>query len=133
MKLVDGIGADQLVVAQRQQLRTPDKQRIEAGDARPANRAWIRIIEVIVVDEVIGRDLAQPAVPVDADRTLIVSNSLRKRRGGILACADVGRWNVLQQILTRRRPRALRNDSAGKDAGVGLSRCDSVAQTLREQ
>ena len=59
MKLVDGIRADQFVIAQREQLRAPDIQSIEAGYAGPGDRAWIRIVEVIVVDEVIARDLAQ--------------------------------------------------------------------------
>ena len=64
MKLVDRIGANQLVIAQGEQLRPANKQRVETGDARSGYGTGIRIVEVIVVNKVIAGNLSHPAVAI---------------------------------------------------------------------
>ena len=66
MKFVDGVRADDFGVAEREELRSADKQGIEAGNAGSGHGAWIGIVEPVVVDEVVGGELAEAAVAVDA-------------------------------------------------------------------
>jgi len=77
MELIHEIGADDLGVAQREELRASEIERIEAWDAGSRNRAGIRIVEGVVVDEVIRGELAHAVVDIHSDGTLVVVDGLR--------------------------------------------------------
>ena len=82
MELVDQCSEpNTLVLPNDQQLRAADRQRVEAGHVGAALRAGIRIVEPVVVDEVVAGQQAEPAVAVDAERSLVVAHGLRERAG----------------------------------------------------
>ena len=60
-------------------MSAPDEQSVEAGNAGPCNRAGVGIVQVVIVDEVVGGDLAQAVVAVDAHGTLVVADGLRSK------------------------------------------------------
>ncbi len=84
VKLVDGVCADDLGVAEGEELGAADEERVEAGDAGAGDGAGVGIVEGVVVDEVVGGELAEAAVAVDADGALIVADGLR----------EGGRWRI---------------------------------------
>ena len=92
--------------SKRPELRAADRERIEARHVRATLLAGVRIVERIVVDEVVARQQSeQPRVAVEPDRAFIVANRLRKRARRQRVRAGIGRRHVLQQLLCRRRPR----------------------------
>ena len=59
MQFIHRGGVDGLGIAQGQKLRPARGQRVEAGNTGPALRNGIRIIEIEIVDEVVGRSRPQ--------------------------------------------------------------------------
>ena len=76
VKLVDGVCADDLGVSKGKELRAADKEGVEARDAGAGDGAGVGVVEAVVVDEVVGGELAEAAVAVDADGTLVVADGL---------------------------------------------------------
>ncbi len=68
-------------VAQREKLRSADREGIESGNARAALAARIRIIQSVVVEEVVAGKLAPSRVGVHAAGELIVAHRLVKCGG----------------------------------------------------
>jgi hypothetical protein len=79
VELIHGIGAD-LGISQREELSSANGQSIETWDACSGHGTRIRIIEAVVVYEVLGRELAEAAVAIDAYRSLIIPDGLGERR-----------------------------------------------------
>ncbi len=112
------------------------------GHVRAALLSRIRVVERVVVHEVVaGQQAEQLRVAVEAHRSFVVAHRLRERARRQRVAAGVRRRHARQQLLRRRRPRALRDHGARKHALRGrraarrvvrLARSDVVAQPLRE-
>ena len=102
VKFVHRAVAHHGVITRRKELRAPQGQCVEARHVGAALLTRIRIIESIVVEEVVPRQQPEAAVAVHTVRKLVVAYGLREgaRRKQILAA--VGRRDVLQQTLSRR-------------------------------
>ena len=61
VELVDGVRSERLGAAERPELRAADRQRVEARDVRAALLARIRIVERVVVEEVVARSAGRTA------------------------------------------------------------------------
>ncbi|WP_353072172.1 hypothetical protein [Tunturiibacter gelidiferens] len=66
MEFVDFVCSDDLGVADGEELGTTDEESVESGDARTSDGARIRVVEAVVVDEIVAGQLAEPAVAVDS-------------------------------------------------------------------
>jgi hypothetical protein len=76
VQLVDGVGADDLGVAQREELRAANIESIEAGNACAGYGARIGVVKVVIVHKVVSGDLAHSFVGIDAHGTLVVADGL---------------------------------------------------------
>ena len=76
------VGAEDLGIADREHLRAADGQSVEAGNARSALPAWIRIVQPVVVDEIVAGNCAESSVRVDPRPAFVVPHGFRKCRGG---------------------------------------------------
>ena len=101
VQFVYRFGAEDLGIAQRIELSATEIQRVETGYARSGYRTRIGIVEGVVVDEIVGRDMPHPIVDVDARGTLVVADGLGVGSARKSVVAGVGRRNVLQQVLCR--------------------------------
>ena len=61
VEFIDRRGVEGLGIAQGEQLRAAGGEGIEAGNAGAALRHWVRIVEIEVVDEVVGGEQAPAA------------------------------------------------------------------------
>ena len=73
VKFVDRHGVETFCVAQRDQLRATGAQRVEAGNTGAALRNWIWIIEIEVVDEVVGGNQAPWRSCIQPQGSLVVA------------------------------------------------------------
>ncbi len=73
VEFVDRGGAEGLGVAEREELGAAGGERVEAGDAGAALRDGVGIVEIEVVDEVIGGEQAEAGVGIDADAPALSS------------------------------------------------------------
>ncbi len=101
VKLVDGVGSDDLGVADGEELSAADEERVEAGDTCSGDGAGKGIVEVVVVYEVVGGELADASVGIDARGAFVVADGLGEGRGGELILAYVRRRDVLKEVLCR--------------------------------
>ncbi len=142
MKFVHGGSAQYLGVRQRDHLRLADREGVEARNAGAALAARIRVVQTVIIDEIISGNLAEPRVCVDPAAAFVVSDGFRLRGGGKKVRADVRQRNVRQQACRRRRPRPGWDGRVGKNARrragttlhiVRFALGDPVSQFLREQ
>src|SRR5271168_3890662 len=97
-------------MSQGDELSAAEVQGAEAGNARAALAGGIGVVELEVVDEVIGgEESTAVAVAVKADAALVVTHGFGLCTGGECACADIRKRDVLKQMLRRGGPRALRD------------------------
>ena len=90
VKVVDGVQPERLRTAERPQLRAAERQRVEARHIRAALLAGIRVVETVVVDEVVRRQQTEAAgVAVHAKRPLVIAHRLRKRACGERVHVDI--------------------------------------------
>src|SRR5260370_913165 len=115
---------------------------MEARNIGAALSCGIRVIQPVIVGEIVCRKRAPTRVGVDAERALVVAKILVVRRGREVAFALIGLRNVWQNRLRRRGPGTLRDLCIWQDARlaggaaffvVRFARSYCVAQLLREQ
>ena len=142
VKFIDRRWAEDLCIADCDFLGLPDRQSVKARDARAALPAGIRIVQPVVVNEIVTGDLAQSRICIHAGASFVIPHGLgiggsRKQIG-----ADVRRRNILQQMLGGRGPCRLRNNCARKNAlrtGIAAGRVvrftlgNSITKLAREQ
>ena len=61
-------------IADGEHLRLADGQRVETGNARAALPARVRIVQPVVVNEIVARDLTKPGVRIDAAGSFVISH-----------------------------------------------------------
>ena len=93
-------GTERLGIAQSDQLRPAGGDGIEARNAGAALRHRIRIIEIEVVDKVVGGKQAPSAIRIDADRALVIAHNLVEG-GGSKAVGGIRSRDVLEHALCR--------------------------------
>ena len=109
--------AERLCIAERQQLGAPGGEGVEAGNAGAALGDGIGIVEIELIDEVVGGEVSPARVGIEARAGLVVPDGLVVGRSGKGAGGRVGRGDVLQHALRRDRPGRLRDDGVGENAG----------------
>ena len=82
VEFVDSHGPENLGIAEAEHLRPADGQGIEAGDARAALCAGIWIVKPVIIEEIVGRELAPGRVRIDAAGSFIVPDGFRKSGRG---------------------------------------------------
>ena len=108
--------AKRLGVTEIDQLRTPQCERVKARDAGAALARGVRIVQGIVVEEIVSRQQAQAfVIGVHFEAALVVAHGLAIGAGSKRGRPVIGKRNVLQQVLSRRGPDILRNDGARKN------------------
>ena len=100
----------------------PSVSASKPGTLAPPCWPGIRVVELVVVEEVVAGEQAQTAVGVDAPGEFVVADRLGKRAGRELGISRVRRWDVLQQVLRRRGKRAR------GIAAFGNTHCDALVQ-----
>ncbi len=114
MKFVHGRRTEDFRVAERDQLRSPDGQCVETGDAGAALLAGIRVVQPVIIEEIVAGELSPARVGVDPSRRFVISYGFRISRASKIDPRRYWAWDVLQQGQRGRRPRAHRNHGVGK-------------------
>ena len=104
VKFVDDAGGEGFCVAKTDELSLAIGESIEARDGGSALLGGIGIVDAVVVEEIVGGELAPAAVGVDAAGGFVVADGFRKRRSGELVGAPVGGRNVFEQVESRSGP-----------------------------
>src|ERR1700676_617704 len=146
MQFVHGGAAKRFRIAQTDELRTAQVQSIETGNVCPAlpRRKWI--IHAVIVEEVVGREIAPAGADgIQAQTGLIVANSFIFRARESRAGCGLQIWQryILQEKTGRSRPGALWDNRIGKHTRIRATRTaawkeirlalgDRISQSLRE-
>ena len=123
VELVHRVRSERLRAAERPELRAADRQRVEARHVRAALLPGIRIVERVVVEEVVAGQQPEPRVAVDAERAFVVAHGLRKRAGRELAIARIGLWACTAAAAA---PASTRR--AAESCAFGNTHCADVVQ-----
>ena len=111
--------AEGLGIAQRKQLRAAGGDRIEAGNAGSALRYRIRIIEVEVVDEVVGRDQSPARIRIQPHGPFVIAQAPGYRPRWQRSVGSIRCRNILKQFLRRNGPgRSAESMALGKTQSV---------------
>ena len=70
VKLVDRVWAQNLCVSDRKELSAAGREGIEARNVRATLRRWVRIVEVVIVQKVVGGNQSPAGVSVKAQSLL---------------------------------------------------------------
>src|ERR1700683_1091576 len=76
VKFVDRTVVEGLSVSPADELGPSEWECVETGDARSALLAWIRIVEAVIIEEVVPGKLAHSAIRVDSPGSLIIAHGL---------------------------------------------------------
>jgi hypothetical protein len=108
--------------------------------ADPALTGRIGVIKRVVIEKVVsGKHSPTRTVAVDSKAAFVVAERFAVSPRGKSRIADIGLGDVLQQMLSRRGPRPLRNDRVRENTQfrrgatrkiIGLTGLDTIIQFL---
>ena len=81
VELVHRVAAEGPGGREGRELCAANRQRVEARHIGAALLPGIRIVERVIVDEVVAAQEAEPGIAVDAGRAFVVMDGLRERAG----------------------------------------------------
>ena len=130
-QLVDHSRPEGLGVAQVDELRPSEIQCGESWHARSTLPGRIRIVQRVIIGEIIARNQSTAlSVGVHPKTPLVVPQNLPVRARRKCGIPRVGQWNVWQQVLAWFRPRPLGNDRVRKYAQFGRRAARKVVRLV---
>ena len=130
VRLVDRVRAESLGQAEAEELRASVGGGVEAGQVGSALGSGVGIVEIVLIDEVVGGEIPPACIRVNARSRPCCRREFRSAMSGKTVGADVGLRDVLQQVHGRSRPDGLGNHAVGKDLRVRLAGCDGSAELV---